>query len=104
MQSMVMKMKTKFDKYWGECNLLLSIAAVLDPRNKMKLIEFCFPMIYPEPKTSLHIDTIRRKLIELYSSYVTSHSVESGLNDGKSDRLDFASCGINNSSASDCGM
>lgn len=46
MQSMVMKMKTKFDKYWGNCNLLFSIAVVLDPKNKPKLIEFCFPMIY----------------------------------------------------------
>nr|GEV06843.1 hypothetical protein [Tanacetum cinerariifolium] len=29
---MVKSMKEKFDKYWKECNLLLSVAAVLDPR------------------------------------------------------------------------
>lgn len=40
-KAMVGKMNLKFEKYWGECNLLISIAAVLDPRCKMKLIEFC---------------------------------------------------------------
>jgi hypothetical protein len=46
-RSMAIKMTNKFDKYWGESNLLMSIAAVLDPRYKMKLINFCFPIIYP---------------------------------------------------------
>ena len=34
MRSMSMKMKGKFDKYWGNCNLLISMACVLDPRYK----------------------------------------------------------------------
>ncbi|KAJ6838874.1 zinc finger BED domain-containing protein RICESLEEPER 2-like [Iris pallida] len=42
LKSMVDRMKSKFEKYWGQCNLLMSIAAVLDPRFKMKLIEFYF--------------------------------------------------------------
>jgi hypothetical protein len=32
MRSMATKMIEKFDKYWGDINLLMSIAAVLDPR------------------------------------------------------------------------
>nr|XP_027096077.1 zinc finger BED domain-containing protein RICESLEEPER 1-like [Coffea arabica] len=36
-QAMVWKMKMKFDKYWGECNLMMSIAAILDPRLKMRV-------------------------------------------------------------------
>ncbi|GKE71929.1 zinc finger BED domain-containing protein RICESLEEPER 2-like protein [Tanacetum coccineum] len=32
---MVEAMKENFDKYWKECNLLMSVAAVLDPRCKM---------------------------------------------------------------------
>ncbi|KAE8709720.1 hypothetical protein F3Y22_tig00110328pilonHSYRG00209 [Hibiscus syriacus] len=32
MVAMAMKMKKKFDKYWGTCNLLISIGAILDPR------------------------------------------------------------------------
>lgn len=37
---MIEKMNTKFEKYWGECNLLISIVVALDPHYKMKLIEF----------------------------------------------------------------
>ena len=46
-RSMTTKMNVKFEKYWGESNLLMSIAAILDSRYKMKLINFCFPIIYP---------------------------------------------------------
>jgi DNA gyrase/topoisomerase IV subunit A len=37
-RSMTTKMNAKFEKYWSESNLLMSIAAVLDPIYKMKLI------------------------------------------------------------------
>jgi hypothetical protein len=46
-KAMVIKMDDKFDEYWGDCNLLMVIIVVLDPRYKMKLIHFCFPLIYP---------------------------------------------------------
>jgi len=39
-KSMAHEMNAKFEKYWGECNLLMSIAAVLDLRCKMELIHF----------------------------------------------------------------
>ena len=45
MKKMTTKMNEKFAKYWGECNLLMAIGAVLDPRYKMQLIKFCFPHI-----------------------------------------------------------
>ena len=35
MKKMTTKMNEKFAKYWGECNLLMEIGAVLDPRYKM---------------------------------------------------------------------
>ena len=43
-QAMVVKMKSKFDKYWGECNLLMAIATILDPRCKMRVVEFFFSL------------------------------------------------------------
>jgi hypothetical protein len=36
----------KFEKYWGECNLLMAIATVLEPRFKIKLVQYCFPMSF----------------------------------------------------------
>ncbi|KAL0352353.1 UNVERIFIED_CONTAM: hypothetical protein Scaly_1624000 [Sesamum calycinum] len=45
-RDMVAKMKSKFDKYRGDSNLLMSIAAVLDPMCKLRALEFCFPRLY----------------------------------------------------------
>ena len=56
--SMVRKMKDKFDKYWGDCNLLISCAAILDPRNKMQLVDWCFLYIYSEVDKIEHVTTI----------------------------------------------
>ena len=70
MQSMVKKMKDKFDKYWGECNLLISMATVLDPRNKMQLIEWCFLLIYSRGDSIEHVVTVRETLRMLYREYL----------------------------------
>ncbi|XP_039117765.1 zinc finger BED domain-containing protein RICESLEEPER 2-like [Dioscorea cayenensis subsp. rotundata] len=43
MRQMAARMIRKFDKYWGDNNLLISIAVILDPRNKMTLVEWAFP-------------------------------------------------------------
>ncbi|CAH9090212.1 unnamed protein product [Cuscuta europaea] len=67
MKDMVDQMKKKFDKYWGECNLLMSIAAVLDPRVKMRALDFCFPKIYRESEVDLNIEKVKRALLELYN-------------------------------------
>ncbi|CAH9120760.1 unnamed protein product [Cuscuta epithymum] len=39
-KDMVCQMKKMFDKYWGECNLLMSIVVVLDPRVKIRKRKF----------------------------------------------------------------
>ena len=47
---MAMKMKEKFDKYWGNIdrmNMMLMIVIVLDPRYKLKHVRFCYGRIYP---------------------------------------------------------
>ena len=57
-------MSDKFDKYWGESNMLMALAAVLDPRYKMKLIRFCFPIIYPFDTTNERIKGVENVLKE----------------------------------------
>nr|KAJ0222546.1 hypothetical protein LSAT_V11C200051160 [Lactuca sativa] len=36
----------KFDEYWKECHGVLAMATILDPRFKMKVLEYFFPIIY----------------------------------------------------------
>ncbi|XP_031251030.1 zinc finger BED domain-containing protein RICESLEEPER 2-like [Pistacia vera] len=69
-QTMIWKMKEKFDKYWGECNLLMGVAAILDPRLKMRVIEWAFPKMYPQPESRANMDVVRDALYEVYREYV----------------------------------
>ncbi|XP_071916093.1 zinc finger BED domain-containing protein RICESLEEPER 2-like [Coffea arabica] len=69
-RTMVTKMKSKFDKYWGDCNLLMAIAAILDPRQKMRVVEFAYPQMYLPFQTQEHISNVRKVLFDLYEKYV----------------------------------
>ncbi|XP_048138038.1 zinc finger BED domain-containing protein RICESLEEPER 1-like [Rhodamnia argentea] len=72
--SLALKMRSKFDEYWDKCSLGLAVAAFLDPRFKMKLVEYYFPQIYGS--TSLErIDEISSQIKALYNE----HSVGSPL-------------------------
>ncbi|XP_030466807.1 zinc finger BED domain-containing protein RICESLEEPER 1-like [Syzygium oleosum] len=72
--SLALKMRSKFDEYWDKCSLGLAVAAFLDPRFKMKLVEYYFPQIYGS--TSLeHIDEICGRIKALYNE----HSIGSPL-------------------------
>ncbi|KAL7617332.1 hypothetical protein Lser_V15G02289 [Lactuca serriola] len=70
-KTMVTKMKEKFDKYWGECHLVMAIASVLDPRLKMKLVEFSFPTIYSNDEKN--IEEVKKALYEMYEEYLEKH-------------------------------
>nr|XP_027101863.1 zinc finger BED domain-containing protein RICESLEEPER 1-like [Coffea arabica] len=78
---MITRMKLKFDKYWKECNLLMSIAAIWDPRQKMRAIEFAFPKMYSTYEAQENITYVRKAIFELYDEYVamaTSGSAGTG--------------------------
>ena len=74
---MVGKMKLKFEKYWGECHLLMSIAAMLDPRLKMLVIDHCFPKIYSACEVADHKKNVRTTLYSLYDQYEKMYSPSS---------------------------
>ncbi|XP_051138111.1 zinc finger BED domain-containing protein RICESLEEPER 1-like [Andrographis paniculata] len=74
MRSMALRMKEKFDKYWGESNMLISLGAILDPRYKMELVDFAFPIIYGEDEASTYVSEIKKILYDLYDEYVTSYT------------------------------
>ncbi|GMJ10606.1 hypothetical protein HRI_004729800 [Hibiscus trionum] len=73
-KGMVTNMKERFDKYWGECNLLMAIGAILDPRLKMKVIEITFPKMFSSDVVREDIHKVRETLYELYDEYVNLYS------------------------------
>ena len=38
----------KFNSYWANVNVVMAVAAILDSRYKMKLLEFYYPNIYSD--------------------------------------------------------
>ena len=68
MTDMVLEMQAKFDKYWDEYSLILSCAAVLDPRYKLTYVIFCFTKIYGH-NAQEHVNKIVNTLHELFSEY-----------------------------------
>ncbi|OMO54906.1 putative Zinc finger, BED-type [Corchorus capsularis] len=72
-RAMVSRMKSKFDKYWGECNLLMFIAAILDPRCKIMAVEYCLNRMYSEQEARANMAQIRDALFEIYEDYVSEH-------------------------------
>lgn len=68
-KDMVKNMKETFDKYWGECNLLMAIGGVLDPRLKLKVVEITFPHMFPSNLFRENINKVKDTLYELYDEY-----------------------------------
>ncbi|KAL6322444.1 hypothetical protein AAG906_008099 [Vitis piasezkii] len=61
-------MLQKFDKYWSGCHIVMAIAAIFDPRYKIKILEFYFPLMYGS-EASNEIEKIRGMCYELLSEY-----------------------------------
>lgn len=72
--SLVLKLRSKFDEYWEKCSLGLAVAAMLDPRFKMKLVDYYYPQIYGSMSVS-RIEEVFEGVKDLYSE----HSIGSPL-------------------------
>lgn len=81
LSSVALKMKHKFDMYWRKCSLALAIAAILDPRFKMKLVEYYFRQIYGStaPDRINEVSTGLRELFNEYSMGLSSSDQDSAL-------------------------
>ncbi|KAJ4729064.1 Zinc finger BED domain-containing protein [Melia azedarach] len=66
--SLALKMRSKFDEYWDKCNLGLAVAAMLDPRFKMKLMEYYYPLLYGGSASEL-IDDVFECIKTLYNEH-----------------------------------
>ncbi|XP_044494481.1 zinc finger BED domain-containing protein RICESLEEPER 1-like isoform X2 [Mangifera indica] len=74
LSSLALKMRSKFDEYWDKCNLGLAVAAMLDPRFKMRLMEYYYPLLYENSASEL-IDDVFECIKTLYNE----HSIGSPL-------------------------
>ncbi|KAB1216130.1 putative AC transposase [Morella rubra] len=78
LSSMALKMKAKFDKYWSKCSLALAVAAILDPRFKMKLVEYYYSQIYGSTALD-RIKEVSDGIKELFNAYsICSTMVDQG--------------------------
>ncbi|KAK1385485.1 hypothetical protein POM88_023220 [Heracleum sosnowskyi] len=96
---MAERMKLKFEKYWENyknINFLLYIAVVLDPRFKLRYVQFCFSQLYDNRKCTEMIMYVETALNKLFANYEQEHSKEQG-NFNHSDVQDKNVVGCENS-------
>ncbi|XP_071727965.1 zinc finger BED domain-containing protein DAYSLEEPER-like [Rutidosis leptorrhynchoides] len=94
-REMAFEMKAKFDKYWENYSMILSFAIILDPRYKVKIVEYCFDKLGIEDMDLKEkVDNVVNGLKRLYKEYEISSNVVHGSTlgrsskDGKGDDLD----------------
>ncbi|XP_047940904.1 zinc finger BED domain-containing protein DAYSLEEPER [Salvia hispanica] len=62
-------MQENFDKYWKSSCFILAIAVVMDPRFKLKLVEFSFSKIYGDDSAS-YVKIVDDGIHELFHEYI----------------------------------
>ncbi|XP_056694956.1 zinc finger BED domain-containing protein RICESLEEPER 2-like [Spinacia oleracea] len=77
LSSMVKPMKDKFDKYWFDYSLVLSCAAVLDPRFKLDRVEYCYEKLFGEVYAKKMVERVRNTLFDLFDEYKDVHTASS---------------------------
>ncbi|GFY92687.1 hypothetical protein Acr_08g0010830 [Actinidia rufa] len=66
------KMTAKFDKYWGKMekvNMLMVIATVLDPRFKLRYVNFCYAELYEFAMVEVFTAKVKDLLKRIYDEY-----------------------------------
>ncbi|KAE8727288.1 hypothetical protein F3Y22_tig00005566pilonHSYRG00018 [Hibiscus syriacus] len=69
---MAEKIKVKYDKYWGNVknmNMLIFVAAVLDPRNKFRFVEWGMNKIYEKDIAEFMSQKVKEELHEMFEKY-----------------------------------
>ncbi|XP_038973874.1 zinc finger BED domain-containing protein DAYSLEEPER-like [Phoenix dactylifera] len=71
-QRMTRQMYQKFEKYWSDHSLILSMAVILDPRYKFQFVEYCYKKLNGYGSTeSMHI---RDCMFSLFNQYMLASS------------------------------
>ncbi|WVZ97490.1 hypothetical protein U9M48_043020 [Paspalum notatum var. saurae] len=62
-------MKEKFDKYWKDVHGLMAVAAVLDPRFKLQMLQAFFTSVYGVEQAAFEVERIRGLMYQLVIQY-----------------------------------
>ncbi|CAO2830427.1 unnamed protein product [Amaranthus hypochondriacus] len=89
--AMIKDMKAKFDKYWSDYNVILSLAAVLDPRFKLDRVEYCYHKLYGESYAREKVELVKSTLFCLFDEYRDQICVASSPNFATSGTARFPS-------------
>lgn len=65
----VKAMQAKFDDFWSENNLILSCAAILDPRYKVKFVEYCYMKLFSPADCEDRVNKVVSTLYCLFAEY-----------------------------------
>ena len=86
LRSMATKIREKFKDYWDNYSMILSFAAILDPRYKFQFIMYCFQTLDAET-SELKFKIVKDQLYKLFGEYVKEkpQANESGARRGKDD-------------------
>ncbi|XP_020967541.1 zinc finger BED domain-containing protein DAYSLEEPER-like [Arachis ipaensis] len=69
---MATKMKVKHDKYWGNLrnmNMMIFVAMVLDPRYKIKFVEWSFQRLFEKEDVDFLCSQVKEVFNDLFNSY-----------------------------------
>ncbi|XP_056695907.1 zinc finger BED domain-containing protein DAYSLEEPER isoform X2 [Spinacia oleracea] len=75
LNSMGKKMKDKFDKYWESYSMILSLAAIFDPRLKLQYVKFCFTQLDAR-SAEYKTEQVKESLFKLFEEYATNGNVQ----------------------------
>ncbi|KAD5507815.1 hypothetical protein E3N88_15518 [Mikania micrantha] len=73
LKNMSVPMYEKFEKYWGEIGVLMSIASILDPRFKKESVSWTFERLYPLNEVDSRVEDVINKLRSLYEKYFNAY-------------------------------
>ena len=76
LKQLMNEMQKKFNKYWSQCNNLLVIASILDPRQKLIFVEFCYKRAFDPKEKKKRIEEIHLFLHNIYSEYTDAAKVQ----------------------------
>ncbi|XP_072060642.1 zinc finger BED domain-containing protein RICESLEEPER 2-like [Arachis hypogaea] len=90
--SMAERMKLKYDKYWGNIkniNMMIFVAVILDPRYKLKFVNFSFEKLYDKDDADFLGAKVKETFSKMFECYMNANnggrSFTSTTMDGASD-------------------